>query len=67
MEETALNALISGKAFMCYVMFLWGVVVLEIDSHPDHNNGPDPHTLCKSLAQGVTLRPIPFIDPSHTT
>ncbi len=22
-------------------MNLWGVAVLELDSHPDHNKGPD--------------------------
>ncbi len=26
-------------------MYLWGVAVLEHDSHPDHNKGPD-HTPC---------------------
>ncbi len=25
-------------------MYLWGVAVLELDSHPDHNKGPEPHT-----------------------
>ena len=42
-------------------MFLWGVAVLELDSHPDHYKGPDTRTLhmCKD--------PIPFIDPNHTT
>ncbi len=24
--------------------FLWGVAVLEPDSHPDNNKGPDPET-----------------------
>ena len=24
---------------------LWGVSVLELDSHPEHNKGPDPRTL----------------------
>ncbi len=24
------------------VMFLRGVAVLDFDSHPDHNEGPDP-------------------------
>ncbi len=28
-----------------YVMFLRGVAVLEFDSHPDHNKGPDPYPL----------------------
>ncbi len=22
-------------------MYLWGVAVLELDSHPEHNKGPD--------------------------
>ncbi len=26
-----------------YVMFLCGFVVLELNSHPDHNKGPGPH------------------------
>ncbi len=26
-------------------MNLWGVAVLELDSHPDHNKGPD-HAPC---------------------
>ncbi len=26
-------------------MYLWGVAVLELDSYPEHNKGPDPHTL----------------------
>ena len=30
---------------LCYVMFLCGVAVLELDSHPDQNNGPDQRTL----------------------
>ncbi len=25
-----------------YVMFLWGVAVFKLDSHPDHIKGPDP-------------------------
>ena len=42
-------------------MFLWGVVVLELDSHPDRNiKRPDPRA-------ALVLRPIPFIDPAHTT
>ena len=24
-------------------MLLWGVAVLELDSHPDNNKGPDLH------------------------
>ncbi len=24
-----------------HIIFLWGVMVLELDSHPDHNKGPD--------------------------
>ncbi len=28
-------------------MNLWGVTVLELDSHPDHNKGPDhKHCAC---------------------
>ncbi len=30
-------------------MFLWGVKVLELESYPDHNKGPDPRTLYKFL------------------
>ncbi len=30
---------------MCYVLFLWGVAVLQLDSHPDQNKGPEPRTL----------------------
>ena len=29
---------------------LWGVSVLELDSHPEHNKGPDPRTLRYSKA-----------------
>ena len=29
-----------------YVMFPWGVAVLELDGHPGHNKGQDPCTLC---------------------
>ncbi len=36
------------------VMFLWGVAVLELDSHPYPNKGQD-------------LGHIPFKDPNHTT
>ncbi len=32
-----------------FVMFLWGVAVHELDSHPDHYKGPEPRTLCMSL------------------
>ncbi len=28
-----------------YCLFLWVVVILELDIHPDHNKGPDPRTL----------------------
>ena len=27
------------------VMLLWGVPVLDLDSQPDQNNGPDSYTL----------------------
>ncbi len=30
------------------VIFLWGVAVLKLDSHPDHNKGLDLRTLYKS-------------------
>ncbi len=40
-------------------MSLWGVAVFELDSHPDHNKGPDPRS-------ALVLRPIPFIDSNHT-
>ena len=43
----------------CY-MNLWGVAVLELDSHPDYNKGPDH-------AFAFILRPITLIDPSYTT
>ncbi len=33
----------------------------ELESHPDHNKGPDPSTFTH------VLRPTPFIDPNHTT
>ncbi len=29
------------------VMFLWGVALLVLDNHPDHNKGPDQRTLRK--------------------
>ena len=42
-------------------MFLWNVAVNELDSHPDHNKGPHPRTLCHS----PKTHPL-HIDPSHT-
>ncbi len=27
-------------------MNLWGVAVLELDCHPDHNKGPDYYEQC---------------------
>ncbi len=42
-------------------MFLQGVAVLELDSHPDNNKGPDPRTLRQSSD------PSPFINPNYTT
>ena len=44
------------------LLCFYGVfAVLELVSHPDHTKGPpDPCTL-------RALRPIPFIDPNHTT
>ena len=30
---------------MYETMHLWGVVVLELDSHPEHNKVTDPRTL----------------------
>ncbi len=41
--------------------YLLGVAVLELDSHPDHNKGPEPVHLAH------ILRSIPFIDPNYTT
>ena len=42
-----------------YCMYLWGVVVLELDSHPDHKKGQDrAHCACPKTNP---------IDPSHTT
>ena len=28
-------------SYVSYVMFLWGVVVLELNSHPDQNKRPN--------------------------
>ena len=42
-----------------FVVMLWfygGVVVLELDSQPDHTNGQDSRILCMS-----------FIDHNHTS
>ncbi len=33
-----------SKYMFCYVMFLWGVVVLEHCSHPNHNKELDKRT-----------------------
>ena len=43
-----------------YVMLL-GVAVLDLDSHPDYNNGSYPRTL--QVAQ--VIRNIPNIDHNH--
>ena len=54
MTETVLIHLFHYTLYlhvMCYVMFLWGVAVLELDSHPDQNKGPEPRTLRKSQDQ----------------
>ena len=40
-------------------MYLWGVAILELDSHPDHNKGPDQRTMRSSKEHPI--------DPSHTT
>ena len=45
--------------FHCYVMFLWGVAVLELDSYPDHNKSPKPTHLVQ------VQKPIPFIHTNH--
>ena len=36
------------KKDYCYVMFLWGVAVFELDIHPDHNKEADLCTLHKT-------------------
>ena len=46
-----------------YVMLLYfyrSVAAFELDSHPDYNKGPEPDS-------ALVLRPIPFVDPNHTT
>ncbi len=45
---------------MLYIVILWGVVVLELESHPSHNKGARPPT---DLAFVPTL----FIDTIHMT
>ncbi len=40
--------------YLCYVMFIQGVAVLELDSHPDHSKLPDPRNLCLSPSQILT-------------
>ncbi len=37
------------KTIYSVVTFLWGVVVLEIDSFPDLNKGPDPSLILTTL------------------
>ena len=45
---------------MCDIyMYLWGVTVLELNRHPDHNKEPYP-------PDAVVLRTIPFTDPNNT-
>ncbi len=44
-------------------MNLWGVAVLELDSRPDHNKGPDQRTLHLSKDPSYTYM---ILDPSHT-
>ena len=44
--------------FIC--MNLWGVAVLELDSYPDHNKGPD-------YAPCPCPKTHPIIDHSETT
>ncbi len=41
----SLRAKILDNCVICSCMYLWGVAVLELDSHPHHNNGPAPRTL----------------------
>ena len=41
------------------VMFLWGVAILELDTHPDHNKVPNVQLV-------HFIRPIPLIDFNHT-
>ncbi len=47
---------------ICICMNLWGVAVLELYSHPDHN------TRNQTTHLALVQRPIPWIiDPRHTT
>ncbi len=39
---------------------LWGVSVLELNSHPEHKGAGPAHL-------SYVLRLIPFIDPNHTS
>ncbi len=32
------------------VMFLWSVVILELDGHPDQNKGPDPRMFKQKIS-----------------
>ncbi len=41
-------------------MSLGDVAVLDLNSHPDHYNGPDPRA-------ALVLKLILFIDPNYTT
>ncbi len=50
-----------SKIVFVVVLFLWGVAVLDHDSHPYHNMGPDPSTLGAQVPKS-----IPVIDPNHT-
>ncbi len=46
---------------MLFLCLNGGIAVIELNnSHPGHNKGPDPRS-------ALVLRPIPFIDPNHTT
>ena len=42
-------AIIKKDVVISY-MNLWGVAVLELDSHPDHNKGTDSRTLLSPKA-----------------
>ncbi len=38
-------------------MFLWGVAVLELNSYPDHNKGPD-HAPCTCPAKKYVVNKL---------
>ncbi len=43
--QTNFWGLTTNVCVICICMNLWGIAVLELDSHPDHNKGPD-HAPC---------------------